>query len=67
MSNLTCRSNGFSRIIATSSYAIVTNVCVNTKNEFITLHLDNESVLSDLLAKYDRKDFYCKSDISISL
>lgn len=56
---MTYRSNGYSRIIASSSYAIVTNVCINTKDEFITLHLDDERVLSDLLAKYGRKDFYC--------
>ncbi|KAK8811951.1 hypothetical protein WA538_003221 [Blastocystis sp. DL] len=51
-------SAGYSHIIATPSYAIVTNVCVNTKDEFITLHLKNEKTLSNLLSKYDRKDFY---------
>ena len=56
---MTCRSSGYSQIIATPSYAIVTNVCVNTKDEFITLHLKNEQSLSNLLSKYDRKDFYC--------
>lgn len=54
----TYRSNGYSRIIDTSSYAIVTNVCVNTKDEFFTLHLQDDRVLSNLLTKYNRKDFY---------
>ena len=54
----TYRSNGYSRIIDTSNYAIVTNVCVNTKDEFITLHLQDDRVLSNLLTKYNRKDFY---------
>ena len=62
----TYRSNGYSRIIDTSSYAIVTNVCVNTKDEFITLHLQNDHILSDLLTKYNRKDFYSTSFISSS-
>ena len=64
--SIPCRSAGYSHIIATSNYAIVTNVCVNTKDEFITLHLKNEKSLSNLLSKYDRKDFYCRIFVSLS-
>ena len=53
----TYRSNGYSRIIDTPSYAIVTNVCVNTKDAFITLHLQDDRVLSNLLTEYNRKVF----------
>ena len=64
--SIPCRSAGYSHIIATPSYAIVTNVCVNTKDEFITLHLKNEKTLSNLLSKYDRKDFYCSFSFLLS-
>ena len=52
-------SEGFSKIIHTPHYAIVTNICVNLKNNALTIHLRNEAELSGILTLYKRKDFFC--------
>lgn len=53
------RSEGYSKIIHTAHYAIVTNICVNLKNNALTIHLQNDAELSDILTLYKRKDFFC--------
>ena len=52
-------SEGFSSIVHTPHYAIVSNVCINLKNNALTLHLRDERELSTILSTYKRKDFFC--------
>ena len=55
-------AEGFSSIFHTPHYAVVSNVCINLKNNALTLHLRDEKELSAILSTYKRKDFFCSQE-----